>query len=277
MTITWKLANDQRLLIPELGVYKQLDEVSLHLPQGVYTTFRTFYERSRVLGLSEHLVRLQQSALGSGWQTEINAAVIRHSLRLVLSKWPDGECRIRITVDLTLEPGMVYLTIAGLSVPSPEIYKTGVRVQISESHRDTPELKTTQYIASTKNLKEKLGQNVYEWLIVERGVILEGITSNFFGVENGKLVSAGEGILHGITRRAILQLAESQDIQVELRPVCLSNLHELQEAFITSSSRGVVPVVKIEDQVIGNGLPGSVTQKLIQAYQHWISENAEIV
>ena len=277
MTITWKLAEGQSLFIPELVIFNHLDEVSLHLPQGVYTTFCTINERSRVLGLSDHFARLQESALGYGWQAEIDAAAIRHSLRLVLSEFSGGECRVRITLDLTLEPGVVYLTVAAFTVPPPEIYKNGVRVRISKSHRTAPEVKNTQYIVSTKNLKEQLSQDVYEWLIVDDGNILEGITSNFFGVQNGKLVTAGEGVLSGITRRAILHLAELHEIRIDLRPVSLSNLHELQEAFITSSSRGVVPVVKVEEQVIGNGMPGSVTQKLIQAYQQWISVNAEVV
>ena len=118
-----------------------------------------------------------------------------------------------------------------------------------------------------------IGNDVFEVLITSRGHILEGMTSNFYAVQGGTLVTARRGVLLGVTRRTILRLARAGGITIEYRA---PNINEdFEEAFITSSSRGVVPVVMINGRPVGEGRPGSVTKQLMEAYDGYVLRAAE--
>jgi branched-chain amino acid aminotransferase len=263
--------------MPEFDQYTTLDEVSLFLPQGVYTTFRTYSNKSRVVGLQNHLDRLQDSARSLGWNERIDYLSIRNILRALLSEWRVGECRVRITLDLTNEPGSLYFSIANFVELATEIFERGVRVRISNRHRILPEAKKTSFIRDTQDLKAIAGDSVFEWIIVENQKILEGITSNFFAVRNQQVFTADRDVLKGVTRAAILVLAEKLNIPVNFEPIPVDDLASYQEAFITSSSRGVVPVIQLDEQLIGDGLPGHITRQLQNAYWAYLETAAELI
>jgi branched-chain amino acid aminotransferase len=114
-------------------------------------------------------------------------------------------------------------------------------------------------------------------LIVNRaGEILEGISSNFYAVIDGVLRTAGKDVLEGITRRIVLQAAASV-IPIEYRPLKVREIDRATEAFITSSSREVMPVIQIDDQIIGVGQPGPIAQTLLAKYRDDLARSAETV
>ena len=115
-------------------------------------------------------------------------------------------------------------------------------------------------------LKEAARRNATDALFVnEKGHVLEATRSNFFIFRGDTLVTPGTGILLGITRNVVLQLARGR-FPVEERPVSLGELALADEAFITSSSREIMPVVQIDDVMIGKGIPGSRTYELEQRF-----------
>ena len=104
-----------------------------------------------------------------------------------------------------------------------------------------------------------------EALVVDgAGHVLEGATSNVFAVTGGRLVTPpeGAGILAGITRRHVVEAARRAGIRVDEAPLPLATLLVAEEAFITSSIREVVPVVRIDDRAVGPGAPGPLTRQL---------------
>jgi D-alanine transaminase len=106
------------------------------------------------------------------------------------------------------------------------------------------------------------------WM-VEDGLITEGSSNNAFIVTHeGAIVTRAlsNDILHGITRRAVLAIAERAGLTVEERAFSPEEAHEAAEAFITSASTFVMPVVKIDNRILGNGVPGPVTQDLRRLY-----------
>lgn len=106
------------------------------------------------------------------------------------------------------------------------------------------------------------------WM-VEDGLITEGSSNNAFIVTHeGAIVTRAlsNDILHGITRRAVLAIAEREGLTVEERAFSPEEAHEAAEAFITSASTFVMPVVKIDNRILGNGVPGPVTQDLRRLY-----------
>ena len=101
------------------------------------------------------------------------------------------------------------------------------------------------------------------------GHILEGAASNVFAVFSGKLVTPPESaaILPGITRGHVLELARAAGIKVELRAIAKAELAAAQEVFVCSSIRELVPVVSIDGQPVGNGMPGVTTRGLLRSYR----------
>ena len=190
-------------------------------------------------------------------------------MRKTLTQFPENETRIRISIDLTNEVGNVYLILEKLHTPSLDDYHFGVAVITRIMHRENPTAKVTAFIAEANEIRKANSQlPINDTLMVsENGSILEGLSSNFFAVRNGVLCTAGVGILEGITRKTVIEIAETIGIPVELHAVRIADLAKYSEAFITSASRAILPVTRINNHVIGNGQVGKITQRLQIAFQ----------
>ena len=98
--------------------------------------------------------------------------------------------------------------------------------------------------------------------------VLEGTTSNIFFVKGDTLVTAGTDILPGITRQVILDLVRDR-FQVELRDIDRSELDRVDEAFLTASNKEVVPVTRLDDRVIDEGVPGEKTREIMRLFKEY--------
>ena len=107
----------------------------------------------------------------------------------------------------------------------------------------------------------------------KQGHVLEATRSNFFIFRGDTLVTPGTGILVGITRNVVLGLARGR-FPVEERPILLDELHQADEAFITSSSKEIMPVVQINDVTIGNGKAGPRTYEMEQRFIEMVERGA---
>jgi branched-chain amino acid aminotransferase len=101
------------------------------------------------------------------------------------------------------------------------------------------------------------------------GNVVEGPGFNVFAVIGGRLVTPREGVLEGITRRTVLEMASSLGIEVELRALAATELRSADEAFLSSSGGGVLPVTRVDGSVIGAGTPGPITRRLVETYWAW--------
>jgi branched-chain amino acid aminotransferase len=252
-----------------------LDAASAQLPGGAYTTLRTF-ERTKVLDLAEHLDRLEASAARIGERQSVSRSNLRVAIRnaIGLCAWP--ETRIRLTLDLEKEPGTIYLSLEQLTPPSAELYRTGVEVMSVGIHRNNPEAKLTEFISVGSQVRKNIPPGIYEAVMLdENGQCLEGTSSNFYVVKNGKIWTAGSGVLPGITRNLVLDEATCASIPIEMRGWPIKRMGEVDEAFLTSASRAVLPVVKMDGIPIGNGEPGPLSQRLLALYNKRIAREIE--
>jgi branched-chain amino acid aminotransferase len=103
------------------------------------------------------------------------------------------------------------------------------------------------------------------------------MTSNFFYVRDGVLCTAGRGVLIGVTRQTVITLAKREGVKFCIRALRVNEIPSISEAFITSSSRGIVPVVGIDARKVGDGGVGSVTRRLMQLYNEEVLALAEEV
>lgn len=252
-----------------------LDQATNTLPAGAYTTFRT-YQKTSALHLDGHMERLVNSANLAGYDLRLNQELFRRQLRSAIAQHPADEVRVRLTIPFSDQLENSYLFVDALTVPTPAQRLNGVRTLTREMRRSNPSAKLTDFISSSKNTRQLLKQGYEEILMVEKsGEILEGLSSNFFAVVDGDLWTAGEGVLFGITREMVLQISSEQGLSLHLKPQNLSNLQVFDEAFITSTSRAVLPVTEIDHQPIGSGKPGPITQQLMESYERQVLREIE--
>jgi len=131
------------------------------------------------------------------------------------------------------------------------------------------DIKTVQLLALALAKQAALDAGAKDAWMVEDGLVTEGSSNNAYIVTlDGTIVTRAlsHSILHGITRRAVLGLAEREGLAVEERSFTPEEAYEAAEAFITSASTFVYPVIKIDDRILGNGAPGPVATKLRQLY-----------
>lgn len=254
-----------------------LNAASRLLPGGVYTTFRT-YEGNRSMPLEDHLQRLEESARLVGASLTIDRPLLRQALHDLLQDYPTDESRVRLTVDLQQDPGTIYIALEPLLTPSPEDYARGVLAVTCDLQRENPASKQTSFIAIAERIRRTLPPEANEGLLLdERSYILEGLSSNFFAVKERSIWTVQEGVLPGITRSLVLRAAQALDIPVRLEPVSIHDIPNLDEAFITSSSRSVLPLRQVDSTPVGSAAPGPVTQALAQAYWQEIRQRLEEV
>jgi branched-chain amino acid aminotransferase len=278
--VIWRVSADIEDGVDKLdpaNVCETLNEATCRLPAGAYTTFRTF-GRTFVLRLSDHYQRLEQTALLAGTQVKLNRERIAQALRAALTDFPADEMRVRVTLDLTQVVGTVYILIERLHVPSKEEYTRGVRTITRQMQRDNPKAKLTQFIETAAVVRQGLGPDINEALMVgDDNRILEGLSSNFFAVKDGIIWTAEEDVLAGITRSLVLDVISGFGLPIEMSGVRLDAVEALDEAFITSASRAVLPVIEIDRQAVGNGRPGPVTKKLLQGYVERVESELEAI
>ncbi len=250
-----------------------LDDAARQVPAGLYTTFRTFENGSRVLGLRWHLQRLYGPARQQGITLTVSEECLRARLAELLSGLT-GEARVRLV--LTLE-GEIYVFLEPFQPLPPEVYSRGVRVITVALHRHQPSLKKTAFIQTSQQARQRLRESgAFEALMVnEAGQILEGLTSNFFYVGAGWLGTARRGVLPGVTRRVVLYLARNGGVEVRYQPLPFAEVTEISEAFLTSSSRGIVPIVQIDASRVGEGQVGKVTRRFMAAYEAYVRTHTE--
>lgn len=265
----WKLIIYEKTQVRLQKVSLNLKSASLNsastlLPRGVYTTFRS-YEGNKVLPLGSHLQRLETSADLLGYRINLSTHLLYIGLWMAVKEYLPGDTRIRITVDLEKSIGEIFLSVEPLVLPSLQDYEEGVRVSTCALQRENPESKQTTFIGKAEEIRRLMPPEAHECLMVDKnGLILEGLSSNFFSVQNGIIHTAPKGILSGITRSLVFNAAKKSNFQIQMDAAHMSEISDFDEAFITSSTRSVLPVRQIDQWFIGK--PGSITRQVQASY-----------
>ena len=248
------------------------DAVQYEPGEGVYTVTNT-YETTKVLKFGAHLDRLEDSARREGIKLALNRAALHAALRSMIEEAAWGDSRFRVTVPKAT-PDELILSVEPFHPPPPEVYAKGVRcVTLPDSARTNAAAKTTGWMHN--RTAWPLPPGIYEGLLLNHaGYILEGSSSNFYAVLGGELRTAGEGVLPGIAQQIVFEVAP-YIIPLRRDAIHKSELPQVSEAFITSSSRGIVPVVEIDGTAVGTGIPGSITLALRERYAAWLALHLE--
>jgi branched-subunit amino acid aminotransferase/4-amino-4-deoxychorismate lyase len=274
MVSVWKLRSDRgKTTLEFIRAASTLDAGSQELAPGVYTTFRT-YNHDRVLRLQEHFDRLVKSAELQDVHARLDQENVRKGLLKIVADFPIVDVRLRIHWSLEKQEQTVFL-MGEEFTPFPEVmYIQGVAAQTVHLSRKNPLSKATNFINETRELRAARPADVHEYLMVGTdGELLEGMTSNVFCIKNGTLYTASSGILLGITRQLTLEAVGHLSVPVVHQGLNVKDLTKVDEVFITSASRGVLPVTILDGKKISSGKPGVITQRIrIEFNKNLLSE-----
>jgi len=257
---------------------------------GLFETMRSY--KGRVFRLDRHLARLQRSAERLALASELESYDLEQAIYRTLAANKLADARIRLTVsagpgERGLAPpagGLItVLVFAEKLVISPQAYEQGIRAALVSPRRNSlsplSRVKATNYLDNLIAYSEAMALGADEAILLnERGVIAECSMSNIFLVARGLLRTPSEdsGILPGITREAVLELARALGIEAVEGEIPLADLLRAEEAFLTSSVREVLPITSIDGKPVGRGRPGPVTKRLMAAYRHLVEATLEL-
>lgn len=173
-------------------------------------------------------------------------------------------------------PGMVLFTQAR-TISTSETAERGIKVVSVEDQRwGRRDIKTVQLLFPSWAKMQARRQGGDDAWLVEDGFVTEGSSNNAYIVRDGVIITRqlSNEILHGITRSSVLRLAEEAQMRIEERPFTIEEAQGAQEAFITSASQFVCPVVGIDGKPIGDGTPGPVAKRLREIYIQYARDTA---
>lgn len=257
--------------LPIQTTASSLDLLTAALPQGFYTTFSTLAYGIKVLDLQSHLRRLYVPAKEMELTPAVDEKILRERISELVKINLPNESRVRLILSKTT--GEIYVGLQPFQSLPESIYASGVKTITSSISRHDPRVKDTGFISESASQRKLISADVFEVLLSKNGKILEGMTSNFYAIKKNILITAQRGILLGITRKAILRVARGEGMFIEYRA---TNINEnFDEAFLTSSSRGVVPIISIDGKAVGQGRVGEWTKTLSKAYQAYVERRSE--
>jgi branched-chain amino acid aminotransferase len=180
-----------------------------------------------------------------------------------------------LTYDLKATPKPSWVIIVKpLPSPGAEIYERGVTVALVDVVRNHPQsvspmIKSNNLMNSALAAQQALKRGAFEAVMRNyRGELTECTQSNLFIVKNGAALTPPleSGLLPGITRELVFEIGRDADIEVREQILRDDDLFTADEAFLTSTTREVLPIVAVDDRDIGDGRPGPVTLKLLNAF-----------
>jgi branched-chain amino acid aminotransferase len=269
-----------RVCLPEEAKISIFDRGFLY-GDSVYETIGTV--EGRLFATTEHLTRLERSAERIGLRTpprsEIERAIVE-----TMAAAGNEESRVRVMITrgaggkIDLDPATagdpeLVVIVFPLGAPSAEMYARGVSAAIVSVARNNPQaidpaVKSGNYLNNVLAVGEaRRRSGAYEAILCSAdGTIAEGASSNVFAVWAGvvRTPPVEVGILDGITRDKVLELARGNAIPALEARISPDELRASDELFITSATRAVLPVTRLDDRAVGAGVPGPVTRRLME-------------
>ncbi len=252
-----------------------VNDLSVLRGYGVFDFLRTY--NGVPFHLDDHLYRLERSArlIGLGLPNPIAkiSEIVLETLKR--NNYPESNIRLVVTGGLSSDgitpgdsPKLLVMVTKVKQLPA-QWYTDGAKVITCHVERFMPGAKSINYIPAILCQNEARSQQAIEAVFVDRnGYMLEGTTSNLFVFIGDTLITPPcDRVLPGITRKVVLQLAEGEKIAIVQRPIHKDEVRLIDEAFISSSVREIVPIVAIDSIKINGGKPGSRTQKIMELFK----------
>ncbi|MDQ7095915.1 branched-chain-amino-acid transaminase [Desulfosporosinus sp. PR] len=250
---------------------------------GIFEGIRAYH--GRVFKLEEHLKRLYDSAKSIALSIGITKDQMQEIVLETLRRNNLSNAYIRLIVsrgkgDLGLDPhkcpqAAIYCIADQIKIFEPLMYERGLQVKTAATRRNNPDslnprIKSLNYL---NNILAKIEANqagvVEGIMLTQDGYVAEGTSDNIFIYRNGVLLTPplSAGVLEGITRNSVLDLARDLGIKTAEELFTRHDLYTAEECFLTGTAAELIPVVNVDGRDIENGVPGEVFKKLLAAFR----------
>ncbi|MBO6497344.1 MAG: aminotransferase class IV family protein [Roseivirga sp.] len=257
-------------------IHISVDNVGFLRGYGVFEFFKAHGKQP--LFMEDHLDRLFRSAKGMNMAVPLSKQEIAGLVNELLRR--NGFAYSSVKILLTggdsvdgFTPGEPEIII--LNNPfvdgSDKLYEDGASLMLYKYQRDFPTIKSLYYATTVALQSEWKSKGHIDVLYHNGEEISEVSRSNVFVFKNGVLKTNEDGVLGGITRMHALRAA-SNNFKVEIGAISLSELLEADEVFITSTTKKVLPIIRLDEQLIGDGKPGVQTKKMIEIFDQYIED-----
>lgn len=256
---------------------------------GVFEGIRAY--NGRIFKLQEHLVRLFESAHSILLHIPLTLAQMEAAVLETVRRNKLRDAYVRVVVsrgagDLGLDPrkcsqSTVVIIADTITLFPEELYKKGLSVISVPTKRNIadaldPKIKSLNYLNNILVKIEASQAGVMEAIMMNNsGLITEGSGDNIFIVKKGRLLTPPPyvGVLEGITRAVVMELAQKEGIPVVETPFTRHDLYVADECFLTGTAAEVIPVIEVDGRSIGDRAPGMITKKLMESFRHLTDNN----
>jgi len=256
--------------------------------EGVYEVLRT-YHRTPFL-FEAHARRMRDSAAMIALDVPFTDADLLARIRATLEAAPEiGEAYLRILLtrgvgEFSYDPRScptptLVIIAKPFAPPPPQVFDEGVGLALVDVTRNhprsvSPRIKSNNLLNNALAMQQAIKRGGFEALMKNyRGEICECSQSNFFVVRGGEALTPplDAGLLAGVTRAFVFELGDECGVPVGEATLREEDLEAVDEAFLTSTTREIVPVVRVDDVTIGTGVPGPITRRLMQAFRRRVA------
>jgi D-alanine transaminase len=277
------------------GRYLPHKRASIHIEDRGFQFADAVYEviaarGSRLIDEDMHLQRLHRSLRELRLAAPMSDAALKAVMREVLRRNAVAEGYLYLQISRGSAPrdfafpksarASVVMTARRSRGPAAKLIEEGIGViTIADIRWARPDIKSVSLLPNALGKQRAKEAGAYEaWQVDRDGNVTEGTSSNAWIVTAaGEVVTrqADNSILNGVTRLGLIGLLAGEGLRLVERPFSVAEAKAAREAFLTSTTNFVLPVVSIDGTPIGNGYPGSVVRKLRQAYEHYAAAQAE--
>ena len=291
---------DKNLIVYLDGKYLPMGEASVPLNDhgllygdGIFEGIRAY--NGRVFKLEEHIRRFQDCARAIMLELNESFDELCEIVRATCEKnnITDGYIRLvstRGTGDLGIDPrkcpkSRTFCIAATITLFSKEMYEQGISAITAQTRRNNatildPQIKSLNYLNNILAKMEATQAGAHEAIMLsQNGVVAECTGQNIFIVRDGKIFTPPiyVGALDGITRQTIIELARKDGFEVTEKEFTLFNIYNADECFITGTAAECMPLTKADHRVIGSGVAGEVTKRILSLFHAYANENGRSI
>lgn len=275
-------------LVPKEEAVVSVYDHGLLYGDGIFEGIRVY--SSRVFKLAEHIERLYEGARAIRLEIPLTPEQMSSAVEetVAANGLEDGYVRLVVTrgagslgLDIRRTSNPQVIIIADTITLYPEeLYENGLDIITASTIRNhpcalSPRIKSLNYLNNILAKIEGTDAGTLEALMLNhKGEVAECTGDNIFIVKRGVLMTppTDAGILDGITRRVVIELAEAAGIPFRERTMLKHDVYAADECFLTGSAAEVIPVVKLDQRVIGDGQPGPISKRLRSRFQEYVRE-----
>jgi branched-chain amino acid aminotransferase len=250
---------------------------------SIYEVTQTF--NKSLFKLEEHLDRLWHSAMKMDMPISFTREHITKEVEKVVEQTDALNVYVRIIVtrgegEIGLDPNLStsnnLIIITKELLPNPRWwYEDGVHMIVAHTIRNPknaidPSIKSGNYLNNILAMSEAKKRNAFDAIMLNsKGQVTEATTSNIWIVKDNELITAPirSGLLGGITRKSLIEIAKENNITISEKNFTVDELKGADECFLTSTTKMIVPITKVDDSNIMDGKPGKLTKELLSLYK----------